>query len=621
MSSCWYDQLRARLIEAEEMVRVLGEAQGDAVVTDQGVHLLPLKKTELALREAQQVLEESEERFRLAQSAARLVAWDWDLETNFITLWGQYAQLYGLRPESTTITYEEWLNVIHPDDRKHLQALIGKALERSQALEGEFRVRWPDGTTHWLLVRGRVFLDDSGQPTRALGISGDVTERKEAEETLRTSEERLKRAERIAQVGHWDWNIKTNKVSGSEETCRIVGLPHDHSPSFDEVFQIISPQERGRVKQWLKNCLRQKKGDSIELQIARPHGELRTLALTSEVLHDENGIEEHLVGTCQDITDSKRRQEDVFAMQKLESVGTLARGIAHDFNNLLGSLLAQAEFAQMELAAGSSPEDELRRIRDVAIHGAGIVRQLMVYAGNESQDLTEIDISRIIEEMLDLLKVSVSKHAVLVTHLESNLAPVRANAAQLRQIVMNLVTNASEAIGERGGVIRLTTGHVSIDRVAAISKGVTAGDYVQLEVSDTGAGMPLETQARVFDPFFTTKSAGRGLGLAVVQGIVRKLYGAIHLVSAPNNGATFQILLPCIAGAGAAAGVTEHTDEGTRSSMDATVLVVEDEDPLRQAVVNVLRQAVSRYSKLRMGLSQSISFIQTVTRSMRFCWT
>src|SRR5262249_44678425 len=219
-----------------------------------------------------------------------------------------------------------------------------------------------------------------------------------------------------------------------------------------------------------------------------------------------------------------RAQEQAFARQKLESVGTLASGIAHDFNNLLGGVLAQAELGLGELAEGSSPEEELKAIRDVAVRGSEIGRQLMVYAGKESPVVGLVDVSQVCEEMLELLKVSVSKHAVMEAHLAKDLPRVRANAAQLRQLVLNLVTNASDAIGGRDGVIRVSLSRVKVGRSpGTISDRLADGAYLQLEVSDTGRGMSLETQDKVFDPFFTTKSAGHGLGLAVVQGIVRGL--------------------------------------------------------------------------------------------------
>ena len=285
-------------------------------------------------------------------------------------------------------------------------------------------------------------------------------------------------------------------------------------------------------------------------------------------------------------------QEESLARRKLESVGTLANGIAHDFNNLLGGVLAQAELALTELAEGAAPQEEIKRIRDVAISGSEIVRQLMIYAGKESAVSGPVDVSRVVKEMLELLKVSVSKRAAIESNLAEDLPAIQANGAQIRQIVMNLVTNASEAIGERDGVIRVTTKLVKAARAPSGASQDHAADFVQLEVSDTGPGMAPETRARVFDPFFTTKSAGHGLGLAVVQGIVRSLRGTIHLDSEPGTGSRFQVLLPC---SETKAGAGDDAVAGLRApaalSMVATVLVVDDEDSLRQPVVKVLRKS------------------------------
>jgi CheY-like chemotaxis protein/two-component sensor histidine kinase len=208
--------------------------------------------------------------------------------------------------------------------------------------------------------------------------------------------------------------------------------------------------------------------------------------------------------------------------------------------------------------------------------------------------LGPIDISQAVQEMIELLRVSVSKHATLATDLGRDLPAVRANAAQLSQIVMNLVTNASEAIGTRDGVIRVSTRSVTVgqDSLGRNPEGLAAGDYLKLEVSDTGRGMPPETQARAFDPFFSTKSVGRGLGLALVQGIVRGLGGAIHLVSELGKGTTFEILLPCSeTTAGTLHGPTALPKEPARPSPAATVLVVEDEELLRQAASRMLGKA------------------------------
>ena len=300
-----------------------------------------------------------------------------------------------------------------------------------------------------------------------------------------------------------------------------------------------------------------------------------------------------MFGTVQDITDEKRAQEESFARQKLEIVGTLATGVAHDFNNLLGSALSQAELGLAELEAGLSPEEELKAIRAVARRGSEIVRQLMIYAGKESADVELVDLSTVVEEMLELIRLSVSKHAKIESILATDLPAVRANSAQLRQIVMNLVINASEAMGTRNGVIRVTTSYTKADQTSSrgIADHLSARDFVELDVSDTGDGMPAETQARVFDPFFTTKSAGHGLGLATVQGIVRNLGGVIHLASEPGRGATFRILLPCTDITARERRDSLSTQERfAQPSMGTTILVVEDEDALRHAVAKMLRK-------------------------------
>ena len=294
----------------------------------------------------------------------------------------------------------------------------------------------------------------------------------------------------------------------------------------------------------------------------------------------------------------------------MESVGTLAAGIAHDFNNVLGGVVAQADLALTELDAGSSCKEELRLIRDAAMRGSEIVRQLMIYAGKESPVIGSVDVSETIRDMVELLKVSVSKHVVLEMELTPDLRAVQANAAQLRQIVFNLVTNASDAIGNKDGMIRVTTRRAIRGGESGMApKWLSDGDYLVLEVSDTGDGMTLETQAKVFDPFFTTKSAGHGLGLAIVHGIVEGFGGTIHLAIEVGKGTAFQIRLPY----GQASDTTQDgepsSEEAAIPTREAIVLVVEDEDSLRSAVVKMLGKRGFRVLEAANG-SVAIKLLQ-----------
>jgi PAS domain S-box-containing protein len=270
-----------------------------------------------------------------------------------------------------------------------------------------------------------------------------------------------------------------------------------------------------------------------ECQLRRADGQYRWALCSGVPRFDPDGAFAGYIVSCCDISDLKNAQEALLARQKLESLGVLAAGIAHDFNNLLGSIHANAEVAEAVAVGTSFPSEEIQSIKKISMRAAEIVRQLMVYAGNEKSEYEPVDLSRLVREMLALIKVSISKSAILEIDLAHDLPPVLGNAPQIQQVVMNLVLNASDALGGRSGVIGVT-----------LAARPSQGNVICLEVSDTGSGISKDAQSRIFDPFYTTKFAGRGLGLATVQGIVRAHSGAIEVASAPGEGTTFRILLP-----------------------------------------------------------------------------
>jgi PAS domain S-box-containing protein len=539
------------------------------------------KRVEEQLRSHQAQLMDS-------QRLAKVGSWELDVTTGRTRWSDEWYRIFGLsrdvRPD-----FQTFLNCVHPKDREVIRETERKSHSAEAPFVVEFRIMKPGGEVRFIRSIVEAIKNDKGELVRLSGAAQDVTEQVKATELLRESEARLKTAENMTHVGNWIWDIKANRVSWSEEMFRIMGQAPNYAPSHEESFQLIAPQDKDRTEQWVRECLAEKKGKFIEVRIVRPSGEMRTVVCTSEVLLDEDGIPERMFGTSQDVTDARLAQEESFARQKLESIGTLAGGIAHDFNNLLGGVLAQAELALEEYQAGSSPEEELKRIRDGAIRGSEIVRQLMIYAGKESEALGLVDVSQVAMGMIELLRVSISKHAAVVTDLGPDLPAVRGSAGQIQQIVMNLVTNASEALEDRDGVIRVATRRVNLDRAAAVSKGIAEGDYVQLEVTDTGHGMSLEVQARVFDPFFTTKSDGHGLGLGVVRGIVQDLGGAIHLSSELGKGSTFQIFLRATGIMTGGSGPLPTARDSNPAAM-AIILVVEDDDALRVALAQILRR-------------------------------
>ena len=278
----------------------------------------------------------------------------------------------------------------------------------------------------------------------------------------------------------------------------------------------------------------------------------------------------------------QKYERQLLQSQKLESLGVLAGGIAHDFNNLLTGVLGYASLCRMRLPPADPSAHDLKQIEAAAQRAADLCQQMLAYAGRGQFVVQPVDLNTLTQEMTQLLSTALSKKAVLKYNLTIGLPAVQADATQLRQIVMNLVTNASDAIGARSGVITLTTGLIDADAhyLAEIqAQQLAPGPYVYLEVSDTGDGMTDEVKARIFDPFFTTKFTGRGLGLAAVQGIVRAHKGAIKLYSQPGKGTTFKVLFPALERAGEAAAAAPP--RAARNGRGRRILVVDDEEDVR----------------------------------------
>jgi two-component system cell cycle sensor histidine kinase/response regulator CckA len=284
----------------------------------------------------------------------------------------------------------------------------------------------------------------------------------------------------------------------------------------------------------------------IEYRLRRAGGEYRLIACTISPWYKAGALEGY-VASCTDVADVKPSQEEAFDRRELENLRALTGGVAHDFNNLMGSILAQAELLETELPQDLSHSQAIQRIKGLATQSAEIGRELMVYSGQQKAALEPLNISQIVEDMLELLKLTISKHASLKTDLARRLPSVLGRAAQVRQVVMNLVMNASEAIGEHEGIILVNTSQTSHfeEPAADWEPGPPEGDYVRLEVADTGSGIAEESRGQIFDRFFTTKPSGHGLGLAVVQRIVRAHGGAIRVSGAAGRGARFEVLLPC----------------------------------------------------------------------------
>jgi PAS domain S-box-containing protein len=375
-------------------------------------------------------------------------------------------------------------------------------------------------------------------------------------------------------------NAAGGKLFGANDPAELFGKPV-RDLVHPDYWEIAS----ARMRQTQEHM---QKVELIEEKFVRLDGKVIDVEVTGIPITYMGELATQIV--IRDITERKRMEQDRLTLerklletQKLESLGVLAGGIAHDFNNLLMGVLGNASLALLELPANSPADYSIRQIEIAAGRAADLTRQMLAYSGRGHFVVQPLDLNTLVEEMSHLLQIAISKSIMLQYHLGERLPPIEADAMQIRQVVMNLIVNAAEAIGDDVGTITLTTGirHADHAELAAIylAHDLPAGDYLYLEVDDTGSGMDADTLAKIFEPFFTTKFTGRGLGLAAVLGIVRGHHGALKVQSQPARGTTFTILLPTPTDQRMTTDdVNSSVASGRRSAgAGGTVLVVDDE--------------------------------------------
>jgi two-component system, cell cycle sensor histidine kinase and response regulator CckA len=535
---------------------------------------------------AEQALRESERRFRELLEGVQLVAIITDLSGTIgfcndyalsLTGWSRH-EIIG-RPAGQLLDAAFPLQVADGTD------LALPSGEQQPFFEGTIQEK--SGGRRWIQWSSTLLRDSSGRPAGFASLGADVTELRtlRSEAARRESEERFRSIADSSPLMIW--------VSGPDKGCTFVNkgwltfTGHTLDQELGDGWTSnIHPDDLEYCLATYRAAFDARRKLQLEYRKRRADGEYRWVLGMGMPRFGPDGDFAGYIGNCNDITELKLHWNEDATRQKLETIGRLAGGIAHDFNNLMGGVLAQADLALAELAAGADAREQLNNIRGVAVRGAGIVRQLLIYSGQENAVSEPVDVSVLIDDMLDLLKVVVSKHAVLKTDLGRGLPAIQANPAQLRQVVMNMITNASEAIGERDGVIVIRTaqGRGGADRLQGGSDGC-----IELEISDTGCGISREAQSKIFDPFFTTKSAGHGLGLAVVQRIVQGLGGTIQLDAESGNGTRFRIVLPGVSQGASPRRPVALPLPAEEAAEPAIVLVVEDEAILRLAVSRVLR--------------------------------
>ncbi|QDU21494.1 PAS domain-containing hybrid sensor histidine kinase/response regulator [Urbifossiella limnaea] len=530
----------------------------------------------------------------------------WDREGRVRQWGGQAERMFGWTAGEAFGRHTFEIAPPHPDDLARVDELVRDMLaaRRPRAVMRNRNIA-RDGRVVWCEWYNSVVFDDTGEPASSLSLVLDVSDRVAAEQALQWGETRLRQVLRGAGMLGWDWDFATSRVHATADIGEYFGLPAGQEYVTGEAaWEPIHPDDRPVVVAQMEASARTGGDFVYQFRGSAPgaDGRDRWFSARGRTLLNPAGKPLRIVAVTAEITERVHAENEQEALgqqlldaQKWESLGVLAGGIAHDFNNILTVVLGSAGLAQRHVPPGSPAAPYLEQIEKAAQRAAGLCREMLAYAGRGPAPGGTTDLSRLVRDAQALLEVSTTRHARVQFDLGTGLPPVRADNDQVRRVLVNLVMNAGEAVGDGGRVVvRAGMAEVTGAESAEHFRLAPApGEYVLLSVTDDGPGIPTEAMGRLFDPFFTTKFPGRGLGLAAVLGIVKTHRGGIRVESAAGRGTTFEVYWP------PASPATRPRQPDPKPVAARVALVVDDEMFVREVAASTLEDA--GYSPILAG--------------------
>jgi PAS domain S-box-containing protein len=506
-----------------------------------------LEGQEQDLRAGRQLLEESEERYRLLTEAQPGMVWTLrpDHTVDFVnSSWETYTGR-----SLKEIDADGWRDLIHEDDRAAMIAAISAPLERGDPHEVQVRFRRYDGVYRRVLSRVVPVKDASGTVVKWIGTTTDVHDLWLAREGLRESAVKLQESEKrfsnVASAPVMIWSAGPDKLCDwfNDSWLAFTGRTMERELG-NGWLEGVHPDDRGRCLEIYQHAFDARQPFSREFRLRNRDGEFRQL-YDEGVPRTVDGMFRGYIGSAVDVTEQRLLDEQMLQSKKLEAVGRLAGGVAHDFNNLLTIINGYTDLMLSRFDAGDPTRHDLEEVRVAAQRAASLTNQLLAIGRRQIRQPVVVDVGAVVEESAKALRPLVGPNVRITVTSDQRPARVKADPSQLSQVLLNLAINAHEAM-PAGGRLTFSTSIVEFRNAVGRHPSMAAGRYVRLTVEDTGCGMTADIKARAFEPFFTTKPFGKGsgLGLAAVHGIIQQSGGHIEMESEPGRGTTFVIYFP-----------------------------------------------------------------------------
>lgn len=604
---------------------------------------------------AERALRASDERLEYALGASDTVGtWDWDVPNDRVVADARFAKLYGVAREKAAAgaPLADFFTAIHPDDLPGVENSVAAALRDGSLFSREYRLVQADGVVKWVIAEGRPTLAPDGTALRFPGISFDITNRKNAEEALRDSEERVR-----AIINSIDQMIWSATPDGShdyfnERWYEFTGVPSG-STDGEGWAGMFHPEDQDRAWAVWRHSLETGAPYHIEYRLRHRSGKYRWVLGRAQPVRNAQGAITRWFGSCTDIQDivdarevlARSREELEWAVQerttklleaeaqlrhaqKMEAVGQLTGGVAHDFNNMLAVILGAMNLLERRLARGETDLGRyIEAAKDGANRAAALTQRLLAFSRRQPLQPEIIEPNRMVAGMSELLTRALGEQVKVETVLAAGLWRINADVSQLENAILNLAVNGRDAMAN-GGRLTVETANTFVSEDYAQQHTMSPGQYVMIAVTDTGTGMSGDILAKAFDPFFTTKEVGKGsgLGLSQVFGFVRQSGGHVKIYSEQGHGTTVKLYLPRHYGEAESKEISSRNDEPARGARGELVLVVEDDERVRNFSLEALRElgytvaqadsGAAALALLRSGLKPALLFTDIVMPEM-----